>query len=252
MQYSIVGSGNLAHSLAKALNSSGYTPKFIHSRNEKNGRTFAKRFGFTFENDLKNFDHKGFIFLAVNDDQIKAVAGKLPKSEAMICHSSGSVSISAISVKHKRRAVLYPLQSFKTKKTISLRKVPICVEGSDGNTTAEINQLANKLSDSVYQFNSKIRKQIHLSAVIANNFSNHLLKLSFDHLEKFDVDPDILYPLIRSTYRNALKHDPAVLQTGPAKRKDQQVIDEHLRMLKKNRSLQKVYEVLSKSISNSK
>ena len=96
---------------------------------------------------------------------------------------------------------------------------------------------------------SEERRILHVSAVFACNFTNHLLTISKRILDAEHLEFDLLKPLIRETIRKALEApDPAVVQTGPARRGDQQIIEKHLDYLERYPAWQGIYEILSESI----
>jgi predicted short-subunit dehydrogenase-like oxidoreductase (DUF2520 family) len=101
----------------------------------------------------------------------------------------------------------------------------------------------------VYLVNSAERRVLHLSAVFACNFTNHLLAVAKNITEDHELEFDLLKPLIRETFRKAMiAADPAEVQTGPARRGDQKTIDRHIAMLNGQPHLQQIYTVLTQSI----
>ena len=92
--------------------------------------------------------------------------------------------------------------------------------------------------------------KIHLAAVIASNFTNHLLYESQQILEKEKIDFSWIRPLMEETIRKAFETGkPASVQTGPAKRKDQKVLDTHLQLLQSKPDMQEIYRLISSSIA---
>jgi predicted short-subunit dehydrogenase-like oxidoreductase (DUF2520 family) len=65
------------------------------------------------------------------------------------------------------------------------------------------------------------------------------------------LDFDLLKPLIRETAVRILEMGPEESQTGPAKRGDNQILEEHIRLLKDLPGLQKIYTFVSESIAES-
>ena len=64
------------------------------------------------------------------------------------------------------------------------------------------------------------------------------------------VDFSLLYPLILETAQKATQHDPRLMQTGPAMRGDQNILNMHNNMLAdaQQTELQQVYRLLSGQI----
>jgi predicted short-subunit dehydrogenase-like oxidoreductase (DUF2520 family) len=109
--------------------------------------------------------------------------------------------------------------------------------------------IGQEISTIVYLVNSAERRALHVAAVLACNFSNHLLALAKDITDGENLEFDLLKPLIRETVRKALDADhPAEVQTGPARRNDTQVIENHLTYLRPYPNVARLYELLTKSI----
>ena len=109
--------------------------------------------------------------------------------------------------------------------------------------------LASSISNKVEKVNSSERKKIHLSAVIACNFSNHMLVLAKNIMKNSNLEFSLLLPLIKKTF-SQINDNPIKLQTGPASRKDMRVINEHLELIK-DKNINFLYELISKSIIDS-
>ena len=58
---------------------------------------------------------------------------------------------------------------------------------------------------------------------------------------------DILHPLIKETASKVSSYKPKDVQTGPAVRKDKEVIDSHLNYLAKGKNYD-IYKLLSENI----
>ena len=136
----------------------------------------------------------------------------------MVVHTSGSVPIDTISA--KRKGVLYPLQSFTKEKEIDFSTVPLCIEASNKDDLVVLKKLANTISKSVFEVSSIQRAQIHLAAVFANNFSNHMYTIANELCEKEGLPFDLLKPLIMESTAKLQVLKPDKAQTGPAIRND--------------------------------
>src|SRR5690606_33802582 len=91
--------------------------------------------------------------------------------------------------------------------------------------------LAQSIGKKVDYMTSEKRKQLHLSAVFASNFLNHLLFIAKQLSMKHKIDFDLLHPLIAETVNKSLEMGPEKSQTGPAARGDLQTMDAHLELL---------------------
>jgi predicted short-subunit dehydrogenase-like oxidoreductase (DUF2520 family) len=92
---------------------------------------------------------------------------------------------------------------------------------------------------------------LHVAAVFANNFSNHMYTLAEKILKKETISFGLLRPLIRSTAENVQYRSPSEVQTGPAKRGDEEILKAHLEILKDDPELKTIYELMTSGIRSS-
>jgi predicted short-subunit dehydrogenase-like oxidoreductase (DUF2520 family) len=99
---------------------------------------------------------------------------------------------------------------------------------------------------------SEKRAHLHLAAVIAANFTNHMLALSEKFLQEKNLSFDLLKPLIQETIAKALLISPLEAQTGPALRGNRQILEKQLAMLDSHPEIRELYRVISESIQELK
>ena len=162
-------------------------------------------------------------------------------------HTSGSISLESLK-SAKRYGVLYPVQTFSKDRELDWKKIPLALEASSPDAMALLRELASSLSDQVYEIDSVRRKKLHLSAVFANNFSNHMFALAEELCQENQLDFELLKPLISETGKKVISIPPEEAQTGPARRHDYTVLEEQANEL--NRDKKVIYELLSQSISS--
>lgn len=251
---SFIGSGNVASHLAKAMENAGHFVHEIYSRNPENAKALIGKLYNTAAQEHLDFSRSKarIFFLAASDNAIPELAAEiiLPPN-ALLVHTSGSVPLSQLGYASDRIGVFYPLQTFSKSKKIDLREVPILIEAEDKKVEKELWSLARTLSRKIEKVNSNNRKIIHIAAVFACNFTNHLLAISNDMLEKQKVDFELLKPLIVETINKGLSIGPENAQTGPAVRNDLQTLDNHMAYLEYDESLQEIYKVISQHIIDS-
>ena len=95
-----------------------------------------------------------------------------------------------------RCGVLYPLQTMSRQRALSLEKTPLLVEGSSAETTEAIKSLASSISRNVHEINSSSRLLIHMAAVFANNFTNHMVHIGQQILQENRMDLKLLDPIL--------------------------------------------------------
>jgi predicted short-subunit dehydrogenase-like oxidoreductase (DUF2520 family) len=110
--------------------------------------------------------------------------------------------------------------------------------------------LARYYTTSVMELSYEQRKAAHLVAVVLNNFVNHLYALTQELCATQGIDPLIFNPLVQQTADQYATLQAALLQTGPAKRGDQESIEKHLAILQ-NTHLESIYTLLTDSIKKS-
>lgn len=248
---SIIGSGNVATHLAKNLFDKGIIIHSIYSQTIENALQLADQVKAQSISQLQDLDLSVIdgAIIALKDDIIEDISNQLPESDTIIAHTSGTVPLSALK-KHSKIGVFYPLQTFSKSKTLDFSKVPMCIEGITPDVHANLIELAKSISEDVRFIDSDTRKQIHIAAVFACNFTNHMLTIANQQLQQSAQDLSILEPLIRETIEKAFTNTPENVQTGPAARNDQQVIQKHLNMLEGQPQLQNIYTQISNSIIN--
>jgi predicted short-subunit dehydrogenase-like oxidoreductase (DUF2520 family) len=249
----LIGSGNVASSLGKALCKKGFVCLQVWSRNPKNAKILAKQLHAEAISEFYELNTTAdFIFLAVSDDAIASVSATIPASGAIVVHTSGTANLEDIATHHKKTAVLYPLQTIRKNAKTAWKKIPILIEGKTKSDRQAVQHVAEKLSANVIFMNSEQRKRIHLAAVLSCNFTNHFLHLAEQQLKKVKQPLALLKPLITTTVENALMGDAGKKQTGPAKRGDKKTMQAHLALLKGETELQKMYQLISSSIQHEK
>lgn len=250
---SIIGSGNVATNLAFALCDAGYTINEICSRNINHAAELSDQIPGcvpTSHVNLSNSESRIFI-LSVNDDAIEHMASqiKLPL-DSYIFHTSGTVDLGALSQIQANRGILYPLQTFSRNQMISFDKVPLLIEGDDLTTSGILFELGESISEQVLLATSEERRQLHLAAVFASNFTNRMLAAAQDLLSSTSLDLEMLKPLVNQSLKNAFKVGPDQALTGPAKRGDLATLTKHEQLLQSHPDLLTIYELLSQKIVN--
>ena len=165
-----------------------------------------------------------------------------------MAHTSGTNSKDLLAPASSAFGIFYPLQTMKKNSKVDFKSIPLLVEGNDEATVAKLEALAKTISQNVHRVDQEQRKWIHVAAVFANNFTNHLYSVSESILLGHGLPFDILKPLIYRSIENLQQNSPAELQTGPAARGDMQTIEKHLMLLGDDIRLKKIYEIMTQSI----
>lgn len=250
----MIGAGNVAWHLAPALEERGHLVSAVYSRRLHHAEALCERLYEAEPTDSLDFSESAadLFVLSVSDDALPDVVDRLilPEHPLTVVHTSGSRPLSVLRVLEVPHGVFYPLQTFSKNKTLDWRHLPVCVEGNTPDTEERLLQLARSLSKRVYQISSERRRYLHVAAVFACNFTNHMLALAEDLCEQYELDFEMLHPLVGETIEKALRIGARQAQTGPAARGDVEVIEQHLQLLSQDPDKQRIYRLLSESILN--
>lgn len=259
MKTVIIGAGNVATHLSRALSAAGFQVCQVFSRTEKSASTLADALGCTWTVHVSEILSAASLYVfSVSDSALEELAREVyghlmsPTScsshvgegrDALFVHTSGNIPLSVLPFTHS--GVFYPMQTFSRSRAVDFSEVPLFVESrTDENLLQDI---AHKLSRNVTVLDSGQRARLHLAAVFANNFSNHMYHLCADILRDAGLPFSVMYPLIDETARKVHELSPHDAQTGPAVRYDRNVMNRHLNLIEDER-MREIYKLLSDSI----
>lgn len=246
-----IGAGNLAVNLAKALYHKGFRIEQVYSRTEESAHALAEVVEAGYTTDLQEVSKEAQLYIVSLKDA--AFVNLLPqiaegKQKALLVHTAGSIPMSIWEEYAERYGVFYPMQTFSKQREVNFQEVPFFIEAKNAEDAELLKAIAATLSEKVYEATSEQRKSLHLAAVFACNFTNHMYDLAAELLEKYNLPFDVMLPLIDETARKVHGLVPHAAQTGPAVRYDENVINNHLAMLADTPALQEIYKLMSKSI----
>lgn len=232
----VIGRGNVAHHIIKAINSSDIL--------ELAGN---------YTRDSSSLPVADVYIVAVSDDAIKTVTQQIApliSKEAIILHTSGSKGIDEICPSITNRGVLYPFQTFTKEIEVDMKEVHFLLEYENDYSGVIINRLANELSDKVSYCSSEKRSITHLSAVFAINFSNHSMAIAQEMMNENGLDFDMIKPLISECFKKAMSAENIFkMQTGPAIREDYGTINKQKKLLAdKKAEYRVIYDIMTNSI----
>lgn len=249
MKVVIIGAGNLATHLSFALKAAGHQIVQIFSRSVNPASELAEKLNVSYVTDHTTINQQADIyFYAVSDDSLPSLLSLDIAPDAIHVHTAGSVSMDVFNNKKKHFGVFYPLQTFSRNKMVDFKKIPVFIEGSDKRVEAVLELLANQMAEKSYKADSTQRLKLHVAAVFASNFVNHLYNISSDLVQAAGFSFEVLKPLIVETADKINYLSPSDAQTGPAKRNDMGVINNHLEQLVESSDLRFLYQTLTKMI----
>lgn len=250
MKVVIVGSGNVATHLSLAMASlEGIEICQVYSPTEAHAQILAERLNCDFVTNPTQIRKEADVYLfALKDQALETVIRAVPANNGLWLHTSGSMPMQVFAGYTERYGVLYPLQTFSKSREISFRGIPLFIECHREEDKNCLEELARRLSGKVCELSSEKRRSLHLAAVFACNFTNHIYALAEEILAKEGLSRDYLFPLIDETAAKVHELPAQEAQTGPAIRYDENIINKHLGMLADDPDVQTLYRLLSQSI----
>lgn len=247
----LIGAGNVATHLGKALKQAGYSIIQVFSRTQESASELAEILQCSYVTSLAEISTQADLYLvsvkdAVLEEILPAIGSKNP--EALFVHTAGSVPMGIWEGKASRYGVLYPMQTFSKQQALSFQNLPFFIEANRQEDVPLLQKLAESTGAKAYEASSEQRKYLHLAAVFACNFSNQMYAISNKILQQHGLPFEAMFPLIDETARKVHQVSPVEAQTGPAKRNDRNVMDRHLNMLAEEPELAAMYEQISHSI----
>jgi predicted short-subunit dehydrogenase-like oxidoreductase (DUF2520 family) len=252
MNVSFIGSGNVAWHLAPALDNTDFPVKEVYSAHRKNAAALAERL---YQAEVKSsldfsLSPSRIFIICVSDDVIQEIAQDIVvPQDSIVVHTSGSQPLSVLGYTGTQNiGVFYPLQTFTKAQKIDFKEIPILVESENSSTEGVLMAMGKALSKKVYKVTSQHRKALHVAAVFASNFTNHMITIAQDLLEDKGLDLQLLKPLIAETINKSMAIGPDKAQTGPARRGDLEILDKHIEFLQHDEKLAEIYRVVSQHI----
>jgi len=188
--------------------------------------------------------------IATSDEAIEEIAQEIILPEnAILVHTSGSQSLSLLGYAATPNiGVFYPLQTFSKAKKVDFKEIPIFLESENSETEKVLQLMAKAISKNSFKITSQERKALHVSAVFASNFTNHMLLIAQSIMKENNLSFDWLKPLIAEMINKSLTIGPENAQTGPARRADFEILDKHLEFLSDDGQVAELYKLISQHI----
>jgi len=245
----LIGAGNVGWHLGIILHEKGIRVLQVISRSRTSCRELAGLVHAESRTSLQQLSKEaGIIILAVPDNHIDEVSDQCDFHDNLVVHTAGSVTMDIFKGRAVNYGGLYSLMTFTRSKPVDFTSVPIFVEANTASNKSKLHTLARGLSREVMTINSEQRRHIHLAAVFACNFTNHMYTLAEAVLAQQGIPFELLKPLIRETTDKISSLSPREAQTGPAARNDTPTMEEHLRLLAGYPDIAELYRQISKSI----
>jgi predicted short-subunit dehydrogenase-like oxidoreductase (DUF2520 family) len=242
MRIALIGNGNLAWHLSRAMQNAGL---HIHAQLSRNnspslGWELFQRWD-AMPSDLDVY------LLAIPDSAIAEACTHI-SDRATVIHFAGGSDIEAIS--QPRRAVCWPCQTLTRGTEIDYASIPVLFECSDAHTELIIEETLKKAWGTWTKADGKQRLKAHVAAVFSNNFTNHMQHVAHTLLNEAGLPTTLLQPMVKAHMMLLDHHEPSEVQTGPAKRNDVATLQRHIHTLQQLPDWKKLYEAISEDIIN--
>lgn len=253
MKIAVVGAGGLAWSLAPELRRAGFALSALYAPDGPNAEALAALAAAPRRRWPAEADESADVFwLAAPDDALPQLADLVAERfpGRTLLHSSGATPLAAIQREGLRAGVIYPLASFSRGATLDLSQYPLFYE-AEPEAEAVARALAEGLSPTARALESEQRLVLHVGAVWANNFSNLMLDVAGELMQRagLPVDARVYLPLMRGMIDKLETLSPAEAQTGPARRGDRSTITRHRELLRTLAAeVEPIYAALSAEI----
>ncbi|WP_162419062.1 Rossmann-like and DUF2520 domain-containing protein [Cyclobacterium roseum] len=248
----IIGTGNVAYHLSSALENGGHVISEIYGRDLAAAEKLSSRLYGTEACDVLDFTESSarIYILAVSDQAVAGIAEAilLPENSTLL-HTSGVLPLDILAQSSADfTGILYPLQSLTKGREIGFEEVPFLLEADEFETIKKLKILCKSLSSPYYLVPSSERRAIHVAAVFASNFTNHMLLVAEALMRQQGLDFEMLKPLIIEQINKSLQMGAKASQTGPAVRGDFDTLENHLRFLATNEQWAEIYQMVSQDI----
>lgn len=254
MKAVLIGAGNAAFHIAPTLQKAGLEWVQVYNRTLSKAHELARRLKDTVAvNDWADItpDAELYVF-AVCDEFLPEAASRLHIPGKTAVHVAGAMPLSVLQTHWTHCGVMYFFQTFsRLAPSPDFAQIPICLEASDSSVSSILENIAKKISDKVCFLSFEQRKALHLSGVFANNYVNLMYRAAYDLLKEKEVDFSLLLPLIRQTAQKVERYSPHQIQTGPAIRGDEAVLQQHIEYLShspQGQSYLEIYRLLASKI----
>lgn len=234
---SLVGLGNVGYHLLEAFMQKGVPLSHVVSSGPA-----PSHYTGTVVRAVQELPESQLTILCVPDDRIANLVTELPGRP--LAYTSGSVRLDQLP--EGNLGVFYPLQTFSKSRPVDLAQVPFFIEARNPEFGQQLFDLAKILSPSVDYADSEKRRHMHIAAVWINNFTNHMVFQAQQYAREHHIQSEVFLPLLKETMAKLENLSAYDAQTGPARRGDLHVQQQHEEAL--NGLSKEMYHLISQSI----
>ena len=151
MKIALIGAGNLATNLGKALKKAGHDILQVYSRTEASAQALAEVLGCPSTTNLTAVDNSADVYiLSIKDKALREVAYTLTCAltasgasldKKVFLHTAGSMPLDVFKEDAPHYGVFYPMQTFSKAREVDFSVIPTFVEWNDETTYALLTTL---------------------------------------------------------------------------------------------------------------
>jgi predicted short-subunit dehydrogenase-like oxidoreductase (DUF2520 family) len=249
MKIAFIGSGNVATFYSKKFAAAGHEILQIMSSTLSHAQELAKEFGCEAIHDLTRLTQQADVYiLAMNDNSVKRYNDLLHIPNKTVIHTAGSIALNELSNISQHVSCIWCLYSIKKESLPTRTDIPVFINSttSQGETVAK--ELASAISTAVNTMDDEKKLNLHLAAVLVNNYTNHLAAVAANVLNTKQIPFHYLLPILQQTVEKLDVQSPLHAQTGPALRRDTVIMEKHVALLENHPEWQALYRALAESI----
>ncbi|MDY3548755.1 DUF2520 domain-containing protein [Riemerella anatipestifer] len=244
MEIVIIGSGNVAFHFNNAFYEANIKVSQLFGRNEKALKLMSEATQVPYSTSV--LQDADLYIICLKDDAVATVSQIIKNEKALVVHTSGSMPKEVLKGNYKK-GCFYPLQTFSKNKILDYTEIPFFIEAENTKNLDILKKLALRISPKVQEADYKKRKYIHLTAVFACNFVNHLYARAKEIADSQSIPFSYFVPLIEETMDKIYYLNPKEAQTGPAVRNDTRVLELHRKLITDETQLD-IYNLMNQSI----
>jgi predicted short-subunit dehydrogenase-like oxidoreductase (DUF2520 family) len=252
MTFSIIGTGNIAWFFGSRFVAAQHHCTGVFGRDKAETKKLAERLLADKYGAIESIEDGlcDICFLAISDSSLGDTAACLAFKKTVLVHTAGAVSLDVIKAGAQDTALLWPVYSILKGSLPTHKDIPCAWEASTNKAKTYVLEMAAAITDNAFEAMYEQRKWLHLSAVIGNNFVNHLLAICEQICTDNQLPYSVLKPIIEQTFERTRQASPGKLQTGPAVRNDIPTITAQLALLAHHPEWQQMYAAITASIQS--
>ena len=138
MRIVLIGAGNLATNLGKALQNAGNDIVQVYSRTWEHAQQLATLIGGAATDNLSEIVSNADVYVfSIKDSALGEVIPKVTsgKSDKLMIHTAGSMPLSIFDGMALHYGVFYPMQTFSKSREVDFKVIPCFIEGNDDYAT---------------------------------------------------------------------------------------------------------------------